>query len=278
MFKHKVKANKVGSYAFLLLISSFTLTLILWAFLASISQTKDIFKGNVLSFNYSFDSYVKLLDSGGGLENIINTVIYSVATCVLVIFLTAPLAYALARFDFKGRDTMKQMLAFLLNVPSIIVTIPIFTFTSALEMTNSRLVIIVIYTVLRIPFNTFFLISFFQNIPKSYEESAMLDGAGYYRIFWSIIFPFARSAIFTLTIINFISTWNEYFIALIFANSRELRPVGVWLNAIIASMKVNGNWSGMFAAIIIVSIPTIVIYSILSEKIINNNVSGGVKG
>lgn len=92
------------------------------------------------------------------------------------------------------------------------------------------------------------------------------------------MFPLAQSALITVTIFNFIAKWNEYFMALVFANKSELRPIGVGLYQTIKSMMNSGDWAGMFASVIIVFIPTLIIYLFLSEKIVNGITAGGVKG
>lgn len=96
--------------------------------------------------------------------------------------------------------------------------------------------------------------------------------------FWRIIMPIAQPAIITVTIFNFITIWNEFFMALIFANKTTLRPVAVGLYAMVQSMRYTGDWAGMFAAVIIVFLPTFFLYIFLSEKIIAGVTSGVIKG
>ncbi|MFI3202618.1 MAG: ABC transporter permease subunit, partial [Eubacteriales bacterium] len=117
----------------------------------------------------------------------------------------------------------------------------------------------------------------FSNISRTYEEAATIDGSTPTKTFWKIMFPMAQSGIVTVTIFNFINIWNEYFISLIFANSDALRPVAVGLYGMLQSMQYTGNWAGMFAAVIIVFVPTLILYLFLSEKIIGG-ITGGIKG
>jgi N-acetylglucosamine transport system permease protein len=128
------------------------------------------------------------------------------------------------------------------------------------------------------PFTVFFMIAFFQNISFSFEEAASIDGCGPIRTFWVIILPLAQPGIITVTIFNFITVWNEYFMALIFANKTDLRPVAVGLYSMIQSMRYTGDWAGMFAAVVIVFLPTFLLYIFLSEKIIAGVTSGAIKG
>lgn len=116
-----------------------------------------------------------------------------------------------------------------------------------------------------------------EEISRTYEEAAAIDGCHPMRTFWKIMFPMAQSGIVTVTIFNFINIWNEYFLSLIFASSDKLKPVAPGLYGMINSMKYTGDWAGMFAAVIIVFLPTFILYIFLSEKIIGG-VTGGIKG
>ena len=92
------------------------------------------------------------------------------------------------------------------------------------------------------------------------------------------MFPLAQPAVVTVTIFNFITIWNEYFLALVFANKTELRSLGVGLYQIVYSLMNTGDWAGLFAAVVITFVPTVVIYIFLADKIISGVTAGGVKG
>ncbi len=92
------------------------------------------------------------------------------------------------------------------------------------------------------------------------------------------MFPMAQPGIVTVTIFNFITIWNEFFLALIFANQPHLRPLGVGLYTMIQSLRYTGDWAGMFAAVVIVFVPTLVMFILFSEKIIASVTGGGIKG
>ncbi|MEG0996793.1 MAG: ABC transporter permease subunit, partial [Clostridia bacterium] len=110
------------------------------------------------------------------------------------------------------------------------------------------------------------------------EEAASIDGCSPIKTFWKIMLPLAQPGIVTVSIFNFINVWNEYFISLIFASGDQQRPVAVGLYSMIQSMKYTGDWAGMFASVIIVFLPTFLIFIFLSERIIQGVTGGGVKG
>ncbi len=265
-------------FLFVTLWVSFAFVMISWVVLASLSSTRDIFTGTFLSNGITLANYKKVLIYNKALLNLLNSIIYTVPTCIFVLLISAPAAYCLSRFSFKGKGLLNNIILICLGIPSIMIIMPLFSIVNLLDISESRMTLILIYTTTATPFTTFFLMSFFKGISTSYEEAAAIDGCSPVRTFWIIMFPLAQSALITVTIFNFIAKWNEYFMALVFANKSELRPIGVGLYQTIKSMMNSGDWAGMFASVVIVFIPTLIIYLFLSEKIVNGITAGGVKG
>ena len=145
-------------------------------------------------------------------------------------------------------------------------------------MGDSKFTLILLYVVTSIPFCTFYLLPAFADISPAYEEAAAIDGCGPMRTFWKIIFPLTGSSVTTLVIFQFIGKWNEYFMALIFASGSKNMSLSVALYQLIVAMTREGGWTGMFAAVTFVSAPTIILYVILSKKIIGGVTAGGIKG
>ena len=158
------------------------------------------------------------------------------------------------------------------------IIMPLFSVVSALNAGDSKLTLIILYVVTSIPFCTFYLLPAFTDISPTYEEAAAIDGCGPLRAFWTIVFPLAGSSVTTLVIFQFIGKWNEYFMALIFAGSTKNMSLSVALYQLIVAMTREGGWSGMFAAVAFVSAPTIILYVLLSKKIIGGVTAGGLKG
>ena len=118
-----------------------------------------------------------------------------------------------------------------------------------------------------------------MNKPESEdEEAAAIDGCTPIKTFWRVMFPLAQPGIITVSIFNFLNVWNEYFMSLVFASTDAKRSVGVGLFTIISAMKQNGDYGALFAAVMIVFLPTFLLYLFLSEKIIAGVTGGGVKG
>lgn len=256
----------------------FTFVLIGWIVGASFSTTKDIFGGTLFKSGFHPENYVKALFTHNVAVYFVNSLIYTLTACTGIILVSAPAAYVLARFEFMGNKLIQNAFVAALGIPAIMIIMPLFALITAAGWTNSRSLLIVLYVAINVPFTTFFMLTFFKNISRSFEEAASIDGCGPMKTFWVIILPLAQPGIVTVTIFNFITVWNEYFMALIFANKTTLRPVAVGLYSMIQSMRYTGDWAGMFAAVVIVFLPTFLLYIFLSEKIIAGVTSGAIKG
>ena len=287
-FNWKKEAKLLPGYVVIILWVLFTFVLLGWVLAASFSTTQDIFAGNaVSSFFKSFpnglhvENYVKAWTTSNVSEFFMNSLLYSLVSCVALILICAPAAYVLARFTFIGNKLIQTSFVSAMGLPVIMIILPLFGLISASGMLNdiisNKIILILLYIGINIPYTTIFLLTFFANISRTYEEAAAIDGCPPMKTFWKIIFPMAQSGLVTVSIFNFINIWNEYFISLLIASRNETKPVAVGLYGMINSMKYTGDWAGMFAAVVIVFLPTFLLYIFLSEKIIGG-VTGGIKG
>ncbi len=274
----KNRASQIPSYAILSLWVLFTFFLIGWIIVASLSTTKGIFSGNIMKSGIHFSNYYKALFEHDVITFFKNSLVYTFTAGFGVLIVGAPAAYVLARFDFKVNKLLQSLFVSALGIPQIMIILPLFALFTKLGLTNSRVVLIFLYICINVPFTLFFMITFFKTIPITFEEAAAIDGASPSKTFWVIILPLTQPAIITVSIFNFITIWNEYFMALIFANEEKLRPVAVGLYSMVQSMKYIGDWASMFAAVVIVFLPTFILYIFLSERIIAGVTGGGIKG
>lgn len=279
----KKEAKLLPGYIILILWVIFTFVLLGWVFAAGLSTTPDIFQGNTLKFptGLHFENYVKAWTTSNVSMFFTNSLLYSVISCIALILICAPAAYVLSRFTFLGNKIIQTSFVSAMGTPIIMVILPLFGIVASTGVLNNvmlnKVVLIFLYIGINVPYTTIFLLTFFSNLSRTYEEAAAIDGCPPQKTFWKIMFPMAQSGIVTVTIFNFINIWNEYFLSLIFANSDQMKPVAVGLFGMINSMKYTGDWAGMFAAVTIVFLPTFILYIFLSEKIIGG-VTGGIKG
>ncbi len=258
----------------------FTFTLIAWVFFASLSTSSEIFSDHMFEFKsgFHFENYVKAWKTQRVSVFFMNSLLYTAVSCTAIVIIASPAAYALSRFRFRGQAVIQNMFIAALGIPVIMIIMPLFGIVSSLRLTNNRWLLMFLYTAMNIPFAVFYMLAFFKNLSFTYEEAAAIDGCSPVRTFWQIMFPLAQPGLVTLTIFNFITIWNEYFMSLIFANRQNVRPVAVGLYNMIQSMRYTGDWGGMFASVVIVFLPTFILYVLLSERIIAGVTAGAIKG
>ncbi|MEG2053416.1 MAG: carbohydrate ABC transporter permease [Oscillospiraceae bacterium] len=279
-FVLKKEAKLLPGYIFVGLWVAFTAVILIWILGASLSTARDIYSGSVFKFTTGvhFKNYISAWKSQNIAVFFANSLLYATTSCAFTLLISAPAAYVLSRFIFPGSKLIKSGLLTAMSVPVIMVILPVFSLTSAMNVNDSRWLLIVLYTFLNVPFTTIFLLNFFGTLSPTFEEAAAIDGCSPMKTFWKIMLPLAQPGMITVAIFNFLNVWNEYFLALIFAGSNEMKNVGVGLFAMVNSMKATGNLGGLFAAVVIVFLPTFLIYVFMSEKIIAGVTGGGIKG
>lgn len=271
-------------YIILLIWVLFTFVLLGWVVAASFSTSKEIFSGSVFKFatGLHFENYAKAWNTSNVSVFFTNSLVYATISCVLLIVVCAPAAYVLSRFTFVGNKIIQSGFVASMGVPATMIVLPLFGLVANWNVLNvtlaNRAVLIFLYVGINVPYTTIFLLTFFGNLSRSFEEAAAIDGCPPMKTFWKIMLPMAQPGIITVTIFNFINVWNEYFMSLIFANSDKVKSVAIGLYGMINSMRYTGDYAGMFAAVVIVFLPTFILYIFLSEKIIAGITGGGVKG
>lgn len=283
VYKEKINWKKEAAllpgYLIVLIWIIFTAAFLLWILGASLSTSREIFSGSVFKFEsgFHFENYINAWNSSNVSVFFGNSLLYSIVSCTVVILISAPAAYVLSRYTFLGNKPIKTSLILAMSIPEVMIIMPIYALTAQYHI-RGRILLIVLYILIRVPFTTTYLLNFFASLSRSYEEAAAIDGCTPGKTFWKIMLPLVQPAIVTVTIFNFLSVWNEFFMALIFATSTDTTPVGVGLLQIVNGMKYTGDYGGLFAAVVIVFLPTFLLYIFLSEKIISGVTGGGVKG
>jgi len=257
------------AYLILICWSIFTIFVMIWVFTSSFKQTGDLLR-NVWAlptelFIKNYDKAWSVVKMGSYFGNSVIVVTISI---ILILSVSAPAAYVLTRIKFRGVNFINQFFVAGMGIPYPLLFIPLFGMLRSVGLIDSLPGLIAIYVALSIPFTVFLLTGFFVTLPMEIEESAALDGAGPYRTFFSIMLPLASPGLLTAAIFNFIGLWNEYMLALIFLTSQKNSTVALGLYALQSSMQYTGDWGALFAGVMIVVLPTIFLYILLSERMI----------
>jgi multiple sugar transport system permease protein len=208
-----------------------------------------------------------------------NSVIVATIITIGQVFFSAMAAYAFARLRWPGRDKVFFLFLTALMVPPIFIHLPNFELMKNLGLLNTYAGIVLPYLFMT-PFAVFFLRQFFLNVSREVEEAAMLDGAGYPRIFFRLILPMSAAPMATLSILTYINSWNEYFWPLLVTDptNDDARVLTVALG-LFKSQTPQGSpdWAGLMAATLVAALPVLLLFVAFGKRIVNSIQFSGLK-
>lgn len=285
---------------------TFAITIIVpvgWAFLASIKENSE-FYGNPwdLPKGFYFQNFIDAFQKANMGSYFLNSIIVTALALAMLLVMALPAAYVLSRYKFKGRKPLNILFmgGLFINVNYIVV--PIFLMLvdgnkgirgmleffhvsagSALYqffdnfLLNNLFILALIYASTALPFTIYLLSSYFSTLPKDYEEAAYVDGSGYFRTMVQIIMPMAKPSIITVILFNFLSFWNEYIIAMtLLVGDTKTLPVG--LMNLMKAQNAAAQYGQMYAGLVIVMLPTLILYIMVQKKLTQGMTVGGLKG
>lgn len=223
----------------------------------------------------TLENYVGLLQDSTITSSLWNTVVITLPATVLVVVIGSLAGYALAWIDFPGRTVMLLGVIVLLAVPLQTAFIPLARLFGGIGIFGTVLAPILFHTAFGLPFAVFLLRNSFAQIPIEITESAQIDGAGTWRIFWSFMLPLARPAIASLAIYQFLWTWNDLLVALIFTDSRS-QPITVAIQSQLRQFSSNVDVlsAGAFLSMVV----PLIVYFLFQRYFENAILAGSVKG
>jgi raffinose/stachyose/melibiose transport system permease protein len=184
--------------------------------------------------------------------------------------------YIFARYSFRGKNILYFILSLSLVVPMTALLHPVYMTINALKLANTKSGLVLVYTALNLPMSLLILRGTFQSIPRSLEEAAVMDGAGFARTFFQIMLPVAKGGLASAGVLTFLNCWNEFTFALVLTSSQSARTLPLSLSYFTSQFSF--NYTAMFAAITIAVIPSIVVFAIFQEQVVSSLTTGAVKG
>lgn len=270
--------GQAGAYLILGAWSLFTILAISWVVMSSFKTTREIFQHPLEApQEIQVENYATAWNATNMQRYSINSIIIVSTSVFLILAVSAPAAYVLSRVNFRGAATLTLFFTAGMGIPFPLLFIPLFSLLSKLGLINTIPGLVLVYVSLSLPFTIFILTGFFVTLPSQLEEAAIVDGATDYQVFWKIMLPLASPGLLTAAIFNFIGLWNEFQLALVFANDESTRPLSLGLYTLRNALQYTGDWASMFAGVVIVMVPTIVVYLLLSERMIAGITMGSSK-
>lgn len=207
---------------------------------------------------------------------LVNSLICAGGTALLTIFLSTTGAYALSKFDFKGKKGVLLSFIVVQMFPGVIIIVPYFILLNHLGLLNSHLGLIAAYSVTALPLCVWTIKGFFDTIPDDLIEAARVDGYSHSKIFWKIMLPLAKPGLAVTTLFAFLSAWNEYILAYTFMLDEKYYTLPVKIYSYVSGSSV--QWGTFSAMSVLVSIPVVVLFIIFQQYLASGLTKGAVKG
>lgn len=205
-----------------------------------------------------------------------NSIVVSIATAAVGVLIAIPAAYALARFEFVGKERGMRSLLATQMFPTVASLIPLYLLLHRLGLLNARTGLVICYAATSVPFAIFQLRAAFEAIPIDLEEAAMVDGATRFQAFLRVVLPAARPAIAVTALFAFMSAYNEYILAATLIDKEEMFTLPVVLQRYIG--EYDARWELFAAGALIVSVPVMALFYVAQRHLVAGLTAGGVKG
>jgi raffinose/stachyose/melibiose transport system permease protein len=239
-------------------------------------KTKQDLLFNTFGFpsEISFENYRQVFVVDSLYINFLNSSILTMLSIASLVCISSMTAYGLSRYRFKGRQALELYFLLGLMFPIQIAILPLFIIMRSLNLTNTFLGMILLYTA-NMSFSLFIFSQFFKELPDALHESAIIDGASELMIFWKIMMPISKPVIFTVMTVSFVQIWNDFYLPLVFLAKRSLHTLTLAIYQYLANFL--AYWNFVFAAATFALIPVIIVFLVFSDQIISGLAAGSIK-
>lgn len=260
--------------AFVILISAFP---ILWVMMSSFKSNGEILTSALsLPSGFDFSVYISLFTDYSFPRYFLNSILVSSFATLFSLLVFAMSAYVIAKYHFPGRMLLFVLFTVTLLVPAHSRTQPIFSLVMNLGLYNRLSGVTLVYLSAGLAMSLFLLRAGFMSVPDSLSEAAEIEGAGFFRTFWSVNLPLVKSSLSTAGILMFLNNWNEFYFASLLTSSDSVRTLPIALSFFTSEFSY--NYTYLFAALTVVILPGIVIYAFASDQVQASVAASGVKG
>lgn len=284
--KRQDRLKMVARYVIAILAITFALFPVIWVISASLNPIGSLASQKLIPDNASFENYNVLLGGDPRFPFprwLFNSFYIATISAVLAVLITSLSAYAFSRFRFRGRRNLLLTLFLIQVFPNILTMVALFLLLQQLGQyipslgINSHGGLILVYLGGVMGINVWLMKGFFDSIPRDIDESAMVDGASHWQIYWMLIFPLVRPILVVVGILTFIGTYSDFLLARVMLQRTEQYTVmvGLW---VFISDQFSQNWGVFAAGGLMAAIPIVVIYLLLQDQIVGGLTRGSVKG
>lgn len=271
------RRRAMWTHLILLPLTGLILMPALWVLKMSLnpSQSFDL-SLNPLPTVWSLQNFVDVMSEPLFGVQLLNSIWVALLTTLIGVFFSCTAAYALSRYRFPGRRAGLNAFLVTQMFPGTLMMIPLYQVIDALGLLDQVAGLVLVYSTTAIPFCVWNLKGYFDTIPREIEESALVDGAGPFTLFWKVILPLSRPALAVTALFSFMTAWNEYILAATFMSDERAYTYPVRLQQYVGEYST--EWGHFAAGAVLVSIPVMALFFALQRQLIGGLTAGGVKG
>lgn len=270
------KKPRVITSVLLFLVAVVQLFPLYWMITFSLKGNKEIFGGNILGLpqEWRFDNYTTVFEQTHILRYLINSIAVTALTIAFTLLLSAMATYAIARLRWYLSKAVYMTFLVGMMLPIHAVLLPLFV--NLKPVMNTYFALILPYVAFAMPLSILIMVGALEGLPKELEEASFIDGASIYKIFFQIILPLLAPTLATISIITFLSSWNEMMLAVTFISDETFKTITVGVMDMVG--KYSTKWGLIGAGLVVATVPTILMYVLLSDNVQKSLAAGAVKG
>jgi ABC-type glycerol-3-phosphate transport system permease component len=271
-------AEAILIYGLYALLAGIVLFPLAWVVLGSFKNPSEIFAYPTTFWprDFTWTNYADVIRRTELPTYLWNTVIVTGFTLVFTLAIATVAAYGFSRWEIPFKNTILVTLLVLQLIPSTVNIVPYYLMMNWLDLLNTHTGLIIVYTAGNVPFAIWIMKGYFDTLPKSLDEAAVIDGCSMFRVFWSIILPLSLPGLSAAGFLVFLSAWSEFLIPLVIANSREVAVMSVGLYSFFGTDTTQYHYA--FAASVMSTAPVIFAYLFAQEYLVSGLAQGAEKG
>ena len=274
----KIKLSQVVIQAGLIFWAVLQIIPLFWLLTFSLKDNTDIFQGNMIGLPkiWHFENYAHAFMGGNVGRYLVNSIIVTTATIMIVCMASLMASYALIRMKWRLRKLFQMMFIMGITIPIHAALLPVFIMMRQAHLINTYWCLIIPYSAFAVPMAIMISSGFITSIPVELEEAACIDGCSIYKIFIRIILPLMKPSLSTIAIFTFLQSWNELMFAVVFISKPVYRTLTVGIQSLVGQYTT--DWGPIGAGLVVATFPIIIIYVILSKQVQQSLIAGSVKG
>lgn len=275
--KLKKTALDWALYLFAAAVSLSAIVPLLYVFLTSVKTSGQIYDVNqIIPTSLTLENYINVLYKAKFLTYFRNSLIVAVSTTLICMLLSICAGYGMTRYRIRGSQKLKMGILYTRMFPSVLLALPYYVIMRSLNLGDSLLGLILIYSSFTLPFTIWNMQTFFQQLPWELEEAACIDGASRTTALFRVILPLARPGIIATSLFSFMTCWDEYMYANLFISSTSKKTISLGIQSFIGEYST--DWGSLMAATVIAMIPIIIFFVYAQKNLVGGLSAGAVKG